>query len=217
MTERTHVDNADPNDRLTEPAHDQLSAFLDDELSEEETAFLVRRFERDPDVRSQLVRYATIGSALRGELFRPNPNILRRRVAAALNGAQPQPQPQRVPAARPWRGQVVGPLVRVGIAAAVAIAAVVALRSVNDLRSAPAAAETGTPVQVRQWTEPPSYVVPQDALESGPVRAPIRLTNYLMHHGEYASRLSRTSVHSNVVGASDSPAQRANQNQDSLE
>jgi hypothetical protein len=24
-----------------------------------------------------------------------------------------------------------------------------------------------------------------------------------MHHGEYASRLSRTSVHSNVVGASD--------------
>ena len=31
----------------------------------------------------------------------------------------------------------------------------------------------------------------------------IRLTNYLVHHGEYASRLSRTSVHSNVVGASE--------------
>jgi hypothetical protein len=27
----------------------------------------------------------------------------------------------------------------------------------------------------------------------------VRLTNYMMQHGEYASYLSRTSVHSNVV------------------
>ena len=46
----------------------------------------------------------------------------------------------------------------------------------------------------------PSYVVPQDADPSATL-APIRLTNYLMRHGEFASGLTRTSVSSNVVGA----------------
>jgi negative regulator of sigma E activity len=200
---------------MTEPVQDQISAFLDDELSEEETAFLVRRFERDPEVRSQLVRYATIGAALRGELTRPEPNIVRRRVAAVLRGAPAEPL--RTAPARGWKPGVVRPLVRVGIAAAVAVAAVIALRSVNDLRPGPAGSLGVGPVQARQWTEPPSYVVPQDAVESGPVTAPIRLTNYLMHHGEYASRLSRTSVHSNVVGASDPPAVRPVVERTSLE
>ena len=82
------------------------------------------------------------------------------------------------------------------------MAAVVALRQVNDLRTDPATSLTAaTPIQAQQWTEPPSYVVPQDVAETRPVRPPILLTNYMMHHGEYASRLSRTSVHTNVVGA----------------
>jgi negative regulator of sigma E activity len=206
MTERTHADKADPTERISEPVHDQVSAFLDDELSEEQTAFLVRRFERDAEIRDQLVRYAIIGSTLRGELVRPDHDVLRRRVAAALGGAAP-PQ-QRAPAANLWRAKAARPLVRFGIAAAVAVAAVFALRSVNDLRSSPATALVGRPVQTRQWSEPPSYVVPRDAVETQGVMAPIRLTNYMMHHGEYASRLSRTSVHSNVVGASDRTGQR---------
>jgi hypothetical protein len=48
-----------------------------------------------------------------------------------------------------------------------------------------------------------SYVVPQDTRPGSGVQAPFRLTNYLVHHGEYASLLSRTSVHSNVLGAFD--------------
>jgi hypothetical protein len=95
----------------------------------------------------------------------------------------------------------VRPLVGFGIAAAVAIAAVVALRSANEARFPAEGVLDRMPVQARQWIEPPSYVVPQDTAESGPVAPPIRLTNYLMRHGEYASGLSRTSVHSNVVGA----------------
>ena len=70
----------------------------------------------------------------------------------------------------------------------------------------PSSLEAANSVQVqpRQWTEPASYVVPQDLVQLRPVAVPIRLTNYLVHHGEYASRLSRTSVHSNVVGAAES-------------
>jgi hypothetical protein len=57
------------------------------------------------------------------------------------------------------------------------------------------------PLQARDAVEAPSYVVPPEVAEGRVVTPPIRLTNYLMHHGEYASRLSRTSVHSNVVSA----------------
>ena len=191
------------DDQVTGPVHDQISAFIDDELSDEESAFLVRRFERDPETRSQMLRYATIGSALRGELLQPYPAILRRRIEGALSGVAPAQQ-ARLPAGYRWRRtKLVRPLLSVGIAASVAVAAVVVLRSVNEARVTPngPGASTQMPVQARQWTEPPSYVVPQDVVESRPVAPPIRLTNYLVHHGEYASRLSRTSVHSNVVGA----------------
>jgi hypothetical protein len=65
-----------------------------------------------------------------------------------------------------------------------------------------ATVETAQPLQVRAiGDEAPSYVVPQEAPEGRAVTPPIRLTNYLMRHGEYASGLSRTSVHSNVVSA----------------
>jgi hypothetical protein len=36
---------------MTEQINDQISAFIDDELSADESALLVRRFERDPDAR----------------------------------------------------------------------------------------------------------------------------------------------------------------------
>ena len=48
---------------------DQISAFTDDELSAEECEFLVRRLERDPESREKVLRYAAIGSAIRGDML----------------------------------------------------------------------------------------------------------------------------------------------------
>ena len=73
---------------MTEQINDQISAFIDDELSADESAMLVRRFERDPEARGRALRYTMIGDALRGQLLEPHPSILRRRVAASLSGAQ---------------------------------------------------------------------------------------------------------------------------------
>jgi negative regulator of sigma E activity len=186
---------------MTEQINDQISAFIDDELPEQESAFLLRRFERDPDARDQALRYTMIGSALRNELLGPDPAILRRRIAVALTGAP-------LPAARPqvrWQSPYLRPLLGFGIAASVAVAAIFGLRTINDARVEPSLG--GSPLTASAPREPSravstssSYVVPQD-VANVPVGVPqIRLTNYLMHHGEYASRLSRTSVHSNVVG-----------------
>jgi hypothetical protein len=90
----------------------------------------------------------------------------------------------------------------VGIAATVAVVAIGALRSVNETSVSPGGVlpVAATPLQTREAVVAPSYVVPQDTDQSRTV-APIRLTNYLMHHGEFASGLTRTSVNSNVVGA----------------
>jgi sigma-E factor negative regulatory protein RseA len=184
---------------MTEQINDQISAFIDDELSAEESALLVRRFERDPNARTQALRYTMIGAALRGEVLEHS-SVLRRRITAALDGAVPAAE-RRAPH---WSARYARPLLGLGIAAAVAVAAIGTLRLVNEADVAPNGATGGT-VLARDQVVAPSYVVPQDATPAGPVTSPIRLTNYLIHHSEYASGLGRASVSSNVVGASVEP------------
>lgn len=185
---------------MTEQINDQISAFIDDELSAEESALLVRRFERDSNARAQALRYTVIGAALRGELLEPHPSVLRRRIAASLDGATLATE-KRAPH---WSARYARPLLGVGIAAAVAVAAIGTLRLVNDVGVTPNSAPAGAE-QARGQAVAPAYVVPQDATPAGPVTSPIRLTNYLIHHSEYASGLGRASVSSNVVGASVEP------------
>jgi sigma-E factor negative regulatory protein RseA len=185
---------------MTEQISDQISAFIDDELSDEEGAFLMRRFERDADARSRAARYTMIGAALRDELVGSDPEILRRRVAAALTGTAPVAQ-QRPAARVQWR--YLRPAVGVGIAATVAVAAIVGLRAVNFAHVGSPGGAATAPLQARASDAAPSYVVPREVSDAPvvPVAQGVRLTNYVMHHSEYASRLSRTAVHSNVVGA----------------
>jgi len=183
---------------MTDQINDQVSAFIDNELSADESALLVRRFERDPDARARALRYTLIGSALRGELLEPHPSVLRQRVAAALSGAPPSVAKRR----ERWSGRLAAPLLRVAIAATVAVVAIGTLRELNDTSLVPGAVATSTaPLQARNPAEAPIYVVPPEVPEGRLVTPPITLTNYLMHHGVYASGLTRTSVNSNVVGA----------------
>jgi negative regulator of sigma E activity len=188
---------------MTEQINDQISAFIDDELSAEEGALLVRRFERDPSSREQALRYTMIGAALRGELLETHPSVLQRRIAAALSGTAPPAVARQLPR---WPTRVARPLAGLGIAAAVAVAAIGTLRLMNQARVAPAGvAQVAAPLLARDPEVAPAYVVPQDAAPAGPVTAPIRLTNYLLHHSEYASGLGRTSISSNVVGGGVEP------------
>jgi len=185
---------------MTDQINDQISAFIDNELSADESALLVRRFERDAEARTRAMRYTLIGASLRGELLEPHPSVLRQRVAAALSGgaapSMPTPKPRERVADR-WAR----PLLGVGIAATVAVVAIGTLRSLNEAASAPGAATppAGIPLQVRNPDT--SYVVPQVVDEDQSLLVAPRLANYLMHHGEFASGLTRTSVSSNVVGA----------------
>lgn len=193
---------------MSEQIHEQISAFLDDELSAEESAFLVRRLASDALARQQTIRYVTIGSVMREEAILSNSSLLRDRIHAVLDGVsinQSVPRPQLRSSAQ-WTRR----LTAAGVAAGVAVISVLGLRALNDDVSEPAGVRSATITPVG-WTEPDSYVVPGDtSLSSGVVAPPIRLTNYLMQHGNYASTLNRTSVNSNIIGKLESePATEA--------
>jgi negative regulator of sigma E activity len=179
---------------MTDRINDQISAFIDNELPDDESALLVRRFERDSEARARAMRYTLIGSALRGELLEPHPSVLRQRVAAALSGVTPG-----VARGRQRQSLRFGaPLARIGIAAAVAVVAIGGLRWFNDVE--PATGAVVGPLVTRET--PDSYIVPEPTDQSRTIPVvPVTLTTYLMHHSEYASQLTRNSVSSNVVGA----------------
>lgn len=194
---------------MTEQINDQVSAFIDNELSTDESALLVRRFERDSEARARAMRYTLIGASLRGELLEPHPSVLQQRVAAALSGTAPAAGKRR-----PEPVKLSRPLVGFGIAATVALVAIGSLRILSGVTpdsGAPLAVGIATPVVARQSVEAPSYVVPQDVAGPRIVTPPMRLTNYLMRHGVYASNLTRTTVNSNVVGITTGAAEEASE------
>ena len=187
---------------MSEQIQDQMSAFTDDELSAEECAFLVRLLERDPKSRDRVMRYSVIGAALRGELPNPDPDVLLRRVQAELDGTGAVEQ---VPDVLPGSKRFFRPAVGLGIAASVAVTALALLNVANSPTGisdqATQIAGTATGVGLR---DQPSYVVPLEAagtLAMGDAlpSPPIRLTNYLITHGQYAPGIRRTSIHTNVI------------------
>jgi len=186
---------------MTDQINDQISAFIDNELTADESALLVRRFEKDTEARARAMRYTLIGASLRGELLEPHPSVLRQRIAAALSGNAAPSAPR---AREPWSDRWARPLLGLGIAATVAVVAIGTLRSLNEVSLPPASGLPAGASALQVSNPPQSYVVPQVADQSS-VGVPIRLTNYLMHHGEFASGLTRTSVNSNVLGGTMEP------------
>ena len=63
---------------------EQLSAFLDGELPNEELQLLVRRLERDGEYRATLARYSLIGNVLRNDPIQSSEGF-RGRIMAAID------------------------------------------------------------------------------------------------------------------------------------
>ena len=69
---------------MTERIKEQLSAFLDGELPEPESALLLKRLERDDDLRGALSRYSLIGAVMRSDGDMPAARQVAARVSAAI-------------------------------------------------------------------------------------------------------------------------------------
>jgi sigma-E factor negative regulatory protein RseA len=184
---------------MTESPDVQISEFADGELGRDESEFLVRRLSRDADARCKTVRYATIGAAIRGELIGPDPDVLRRRISASLEGVHvPEHSPVSVPNPR-WR--ILRPVAGLGIAASVAIAALVAVNPGPGIDSGsetpPVAIVETVPTVVPVQTElMPSFVVPVSATS----QPSLRFTDYLVQHNRFAPAIRRVSINSSIAG-----------------
>ena len=178
---------------MSDQFNEQISEFIDDEMSVEQSEFFVRRLQRDAEARRRYLRYQLIGAAMRGEHFHPGATELGLRLGQALDRDES--------AARSRSVAVLA--TGVGIAASVAIVAVFGLRFANvGADSLPA-----DPAAASDLSAAPSYVLPSGTAEIQPlVRVGGEVTGiqYLIHHARYSSGLSRTIMQSNVVAGQES-------------
>jgi sigma-E factor negative regulatory protein RseA len=188
---------------MTDTIKEQLSAFLDGELPEAETTLLLKRLERDEELKGTLSRYSLIGAALRTDGDFAAAQHVAARVSAVL-AAEPAFS-RRALRWAPSAGWL-KPLAGLGVAASVAAATLVLMPQWDGQAGAPgaqlaggttAALSTATVAAVAAQPvadEPlPSYTTPPAAIGSGTL-APAQLASYLVAHGEFTSPLARRTV-----------------------
>ena len=192
----------DPDDsRLID---EQLSAWLDDELPQEELQLLRARLESSPECRARLARYSLIGNQLRdGEPGRFRSGVmalgLSIRVSEALNGPPGSPAEANLGVMSRWRGG----LLPYALAAGVALAAVGLTNLPRQAGVDPglsAGDHVPAPVSLVAATEPPA-ALPNTAARRTSL-SPQRLTSYLVYHGEYSGLLSTRVTESHIVNQS---------------
>jgi len=177
---------------MTDQIREQISALLDGELASGEISLLVRRMERDAELRRVFGSYVLAGESLRtpGGLT-ASPGFAAR-VSAALDadGASVPSMPAaEPPAPRRW----MRPLAAAAVAASAAAAAILLVPAGDG--GGGLLAERGTaPAAMAVAALPPGGASPTPAQNQ-------RLAGYLMAHGQYASPIGRRNAWSNALAA----------------
>ena len=177
---------------MNETIKQQISAFVDGELPDNESELLLRRMSQDPELRNQAAHYLTIGGAIRGDLALPSMLALRERIGVAIDDVpidteadtgETTEQVGRV------QGGLMRPVAGVAVAASVAVIALVGLRQVGSVDELPTASLEGfddrSAVAIdggSLYTEPPAVEFMSD-------RPSDRLTQYYLSHGQQSASL----------------------------
>ncbi len=178
---------------MTEKINEQISAFLDGELPADEANLLVRRLERDPELRRAFANYvlaAEVLSAPGGVTASPG---FAARVSAAID-AEPAAIPQ-AETARPSRHapRWTRPAFATAVAASAALAAVLLVRP--DMREGQPLTAGGSEVgATARATFPIRSSSPTPAQSQ-------RLAGYLVAHSQFTSPIGRRNVWSGVLAA----------------
>ncbi len=179
---------------MTDQIREQISALIDGELPEDEVGLLVRRLERDAQLRGVFSRYVLTGEAVRS----PGSPLASRgfsaRVSAAIGevaAATPDVHAE-APARRQWYNR---PAFATGIAASAAIAAVLLVG--RGYQQAGQIAQ-GSLERVRD-----SFAaLPAIGQASSPTPAHSqRLASYLVAHGQFSNPIGRRTAWSSVLAS----------------
>ena len=172
---------------MTEQIREQLSALLDGELPRDEIGLLMRRLERNPELRRTFGAYALIGETLRAPGGRIASTAFASRVSASIGTGSIDAAPSAVtrPAAAQqhfWKR----PMVRTALAASAAATAVLLFRP-----------DTGTE-QVAELSPP--RVVDSPRYSPTPAQAQ-RLASYMVAHSQYSTPMVRRNVLTGLLAA----------------
>jgi negative regulator of sigma E activity len=194
---------------MTSPDHnplvdEQLSAWLDDELPQEELNLLRARLESSPECRARLARYSLIGNQLRdSQPGRVQSGVLAlglsARVSAALHRPPVSPAEASLGEAPAWPGRVLPYALAAGLAlAAVGLTNLLRQAQVGPGLSAGDQAKSSVRLvsKIERQARPPDTVGRRSSL------SPQRLTSYLVYHGEYSGPLSARVTESHIVNQS---------------
>jgi negative regulator of sigma E activity len=193
---------------MSDLLNEQLSALMDGELPPEETALLMRRLEREPELAERLSRYRAIGDVLRNDRAQPSADFASRVSAAVAREPAPAVSVRR--ASRPARWRALRPVMGLGVAADVGALAVVLIA--HDPRgaaqdqmaavTAPTAPATAPSVAVASASvaalpvasEPASYVTPAATpAQLRPISGAM-LANYVASHARMSGSLGGRDV-----------------------
>jgi len=171
---------------MTDEIREQLSALVDDELSDLERPLLLGRLERDPELRACLGRYQLISEVMRGGDARAAGLGIATRVNAALESEAPmtgRPAECSNETLALWR-----PLAGLAVAASVAVVAVLSLQNFegNPSGVAPQVAVNTPQVEETPAAAPVLRVSEGDWARIEP-RVAKRLDDYLVNHNEFAA------------------------------
>ncbi|MEM9208869.1 MAG: sigma-E factor negative regulatory protein [Pseudomonadota bacterium] len=179
---------------MNEALREQISAYVDGELSDNESELLLRRMCQDADLRGLVAGYMTMGRAVRGDAQSMRVEELRARIAEQLGeqsntqlGVEPQPAVSRF----------VRPVAGVGIAAAVAVMALVLLQQVGPVGPAATTASTSDLAAIA-IDEVPLYTEPSVEQVSGN-RPSGMVTQYYQQHNERAADLGGNGIITRLV------------------
>ena len=158
----------------------QLSAYVDDELPQNEAELLLRRLSQDVKLRQEVAEYLAIGRVMRGEVGVAGIDGIRNRVLAAIDDTAGTTDAviENEPATRALR-----PLVGVAIAATVALVAIFGLQQTTGVDDV--VLQDGNPLRVKVV---PDYAPQQD-----------QLRQYFLSHGETSSQLGANGMKSRLV------------------
>ena len=179
---------------MTDQIREQLSALLDGELPRDEIGLLMRRLDRDPELRRTFGSYALIGETLRAPGGRLASTGFAARVAAGIEQGADRPTalPESSPArhASFWRR----PVVRTALAASAAATAVLLFRPESGTQPV---ADVAVPA-----TYAPAYAEPYEDPRYSPTPAQSqRLASYMVAHSQYSTPMVRRNVLTGLLAA----------------
>ena len=175
---------------MTDQIREQLSAFLDGELPRDEVGLLLRRLERDPELRRTFGSYALIGETVRAPGGRIASPAFAARVGAAIDGTTSEAvTAATAPPVQAQTGRVFWkrPVVRTALAAGAAATAVLLFRP--EAAQEPVAAES------------PAAAVRFVAAHTPTPAQEQRLESYMVAHSQYSTPMVRRNVLTSVLAA----------------